>query len=205
MKKYARLSRRILRNLHSVWVRANGDDKTEGLLWYLDAHTTASTIAARYGVTVSQACGVIAALSPGSNWGTNIQDADRLIAAYVLEVKLPVVGTYGRRNVEKARKILQGAAPLTVLGGFKVRAFYSNLLDPTVAGSVTIDRHAKAAAFGRTDSDAKVVKDSEYAFLARHFVKLANDQGILPHQYQAVCWVTWRRLRGQLDQQDIPF
>lgn len=42
-------------------------------------------------------------------------------------------------NVHKARRILSGEAPLTVLGGAKVRAFYRSLM--LVPGAVCVDNH----------------------------------------------------------------
>ena len=54
-------------------------------------------------------------------------------------------GTLGnvglKSNVDKALAILNGAAPLDILGGDKVRTFYGNIVNPWGEG-VTIDRHA---------------------------------------------------------------
>jgi len=161
-------------------------------------------------VTLEQAAGVIASLSPGCQWGRNLQDADQLIAAHVAWKRLPNVGSYGRRNIVKARKILDGDSPFDVLPetGPKTRAFYSLIVNPANATTVCIDRHAKAVAVNRVGSGVdrtNVVRASEYEFYAWHYRAIAERLGLLSHQLQAVTWVCWRRLHGNLDQTDLPF
>lgn len=51
----------------------------EGLHWYQNAHDTAQGFADKYGVTIEQAAGVIAVLSPDTRWGRNVAEADRLL------------------------------------------------------------------------------------------------------------------------------
>ena len=35
-------------------------------------------------------------------------------------------------------------------------------------------------------------------------MKGAEKQRCLPNQFQSVCWTTWRRLNGVLEQEDLP-
>jgi len=213
MKKRKRTawSRRIERNILACYYRASVDDRAEGLYWYETAHNDAKTLSERHDVTLEQAVGVIAALSPGRQWGLNLLDEDQLIAAYVAGKRLPGVGSYGRRNIVKARKILDGESPMDVLPvtGPKTRAFYTLILDPTDATTVCVDRHAKAVAVNRLGSDidgSNVVHVSEYEFYAWHYRAIAERLGLLSHQMQATTWVCWRRLHGNLNQLDlIPF
>jgi len=204
-RRYTRPSRRINRNLSAVWSLATPDEVAHGIRWYREANSTARELAERYGVTLPQAVGVIAAISPGSRWEKNLEDAEALLAAYVYAEPLPAVGTYGRRNVEKARAILRGGDPLEILGGLKVRAFYANILNPDTPGPVTVDRHARGAAYQlRGDAAAEIRSDAEYRYLADHFARGARKVGLLPHEYQATLWVTWRRL-GASPSQEVPF
>ena len=200
-------SRRFARNLSACWKRANPSHMNQGLTWYARANTTAGEFAIRFDCSVEQACGVIAALSPGRNWDLNLLDAGQFIEAWSKGERgrdLPRVGSYGRRNLAKAGKIMQGKLPLDVLRGLKVRAFYSCMIDPENSRDVCVDRHAKSAAYGRKLGDREsVVKKSEYSHLAEHYRKLAESVGILPHQAQAVIWCVWRGLKGNLDQQDL--
>ncbi len=213
-KKYNRWSQRIERNILSVYIRANDYDRAEGLHWYQQAHDTAKVISDKLKVTLPQAIGVIAALSPGRQWGMNLLEAEDFIKAYMKGLRgrdLPIVGTYGYRNIRKAIRILEGKPPMDVLGGNKVRSFYQNILDPKGSLEVTIDRHAKGLAIrsnsikGATNEEDANVTNAEYPYYAKHYIKLAERLGLIPNQLQAICWVTWRRLRGNLEQSDLPF
>jgi hypothetical protein len=162
----------------------------------------------------------MAALSPGSAWEKNIQDCETFLNEWsngARGKRLPLLGSYGWRNIVKASKIASGAEPLEVLGGNKVRAFYACLIDPQNTSDVCIDRHAKCAAIGEKLTDSRslesigrykadsLVRPSEYTALARHYITSARKARILPHQFQAIIWVVWRRLGGNLAQSDLPF
>lgn len=216
MKRYTRWSKRIERNILAVYHRANDDDKLGGMTWYLDAHEVARGLAEKHGVSVEKAVGTIAAISPGNNWGRNVMEADEFISAHVKGYKLPMVGIYGRRNVAKARRILNGESPQAVLHtktGPKVWAFYSNILAPLDSRELTVDRHAKALAYDlpskrkgfASDDKLSVVGRAEYRYLVRHYQVIAERLGLVPHQLQAICWVTWKRLEGRLTQAEVPF
>lgn len=209
-----RLSKRLLRNILACYHRASDTDRREGLYWYETAHNDAQALAERYGITVFQAAGVIAALSPSNTWGGNLIDADILLGAWRAGKRLPSVGVYGMRNVEKAGRILNGQGNgLAVLSQFnestgpKTWAFYQLIAEPLACELVCIDRHAKAVAVNRASDDSarSLVGRSEYRQLARHYTHVAGLVGLLPHQVQAICWVTWRRLQGALNQIDLPF
>lgn len=214
-RKYTRWSRRIERNILSVYVRANEHDRAEGLYWYANAHDSCRVMAGKLGVSMAQAAGVVAALSPGLNWGLNLLQAELFIGEWVKGARgkdLPMVGVYGYRNVRKSIRILQGDNPREVLGGgMKTQAFYDNILAPLESKGVAIDRHAKGLALrsnsarGATATQDAIVTPSEYPYYVRHYVGIAERLGLIPHQLQAVCWVTWRRLKGNLEQNDLPF
>ena len=209
-KRYRRWSRRIERNLLTVYYRANEYDREEGMYWYANAHYTAQFMADKHNVTLWQACGVIAAISPGLNWGINLIQADLFISEWQAGVRgyyLPTVGTYGYRNVHKAVRILKGESPDAVLGGPKVRAFFYCLLEPK-SNEVCVDRHAKCAAYNiveNRDANALVREGREYEYLAWHYKVLAERLGLVPNQFQAIVWTCWRRLKGLLEQADLPF
>lgn len=73
---------------------------------------------------------------------------------------MPLLGSYGRPNMRKAWRILKGEQPLAVLGGDKVRAFYSLMINPDNSEDVCIDRHAVSLWYGSKLGD--------------NYVKLAN-------------------------------
>jgi hypothetical protein len=199
------LSRKITNNLLRLWESRTETDESEGLLWYARANRRGQELSQRHDVTISQAIGVIAVLSPGCEWGKNLQYADELLAAWNSGRRgseLPMVGVYGNRNLDKAKLILAGHDPMVVIpdSSKKVKAFYSCLLQPNDSLSVVIDRHAKCAALnlrsekkGSASQDV-TVRSGEYDYLSRHYVKLADRFGVLPSQLQAVIWCQWKRL-----------
>lgn len=203
------ISARLMRNLRACYLRASAEDMREGLTWYARANDAARAMSLKYGIPTESVCGVIAAFSPGRNWELNLVDAEVFLQEWANGArgsKLPRVGSYGQRNLTKASKIASGKLPLDVLGGLKVRAFYGCLANPLEETLVCVDRHAKSAAFGVKLADKKsVVTVAEYPWIAEHYRREALRAGVLPHQYQAVVWVVWRRLRGVLEQNDLPF
>jgi hypothetical protein len=188
------------RNLLDTLAGASADAEHEGAGWYLAAHSIAADMAARHGLTVAQAAGVLAALSPQCGWAENIRLAD-------------VACGEGRASghtadaCRKADAILAGADPFTVLGGRKVRSFYTNILRPTTPGPVTVDRHAVDMLCGRRGAveDRVLERVGAYARCAAVIRGVARDLGIRPHEVQAIAWVAWRQLHDVAYRYDMEF
>lgn len=202
----------IAANLEACWNRASANDLEEGMKWYARANALCYSIGAKYNLPGNAVCGIMAALSPGSKWERNIEDTYTFCDEWANGARgkrLPLVGSYGWRNIVKASKIASGKPPLEVLGGNKVRAFYECLSDPENSQAVCIDRHAKYAAYGYFMGDKEsIVRNSEYGILAKHYIRAAKLQGVRPHEYQGTIWTCWRRLKGllnQLDLEEVPF
>lgn len=206
--KYSRWSKRIERNILSVYHQATDHDMDEGLFWYQRAHDEIQLVANRHGITIKQACGVVAAISPGLSWGLNILQADKFIYAWVGGKRgkdLPMVGAYGMNAIRKALRMLEGEEPLKVFSektGPKTYNFYLNLIDPQ-SEEVTIDRHAKGAAYLVTGEKNAIVGRKEYGYLAGHYQTLAERLGLIPNKLQAICWVTWKRIKDLKG--EVPF
>ena len=192
-------SRKFECNILRVYNDARPEEREAGLHWYLNANRAAAGIAERYGITVEQSAGVIAALSPGLEWGLNISHADQLIAAWREGKQIPLVGTYGWNNIRKAQRILEGENPAEVLNsrtGPKTHAFYHCIARPDRSQHVTIDRHAACLAhyelFDRKKRSS--VSIHQYAFYAWHYKRIAERLGLRPHQLQAITWTVWKRI-----------
>jgi hypothetical protein len=179
--------------------------------WYSSAHDMAHTIG---GGDTRKGSGIIAALSPLSNWERNIAQAHELIKTG------NVAGALIPANVEKARRIHLGEDPSAVLGGHKVTNFFHNINDPSSADHVTIDRHAYDIAVGNpfvgvgggkakrniTEGPSGHTPMSEDLGLSslgryKHFVHAystaAGELGVdLPHKVQATTWVQHRGAIG---------
>jgi hypothetical protein len=198
-------ARKIKANILKVYNQASDAERSAGMYWYETAHNDARAIAEKNGVTVQQACGVIAAISPGLEWGLNLIQANEFVRAFKAKRKLPQVGVYGQKNVIKAKRILQGENPYDVLPltGPKVRAFYYCISEPLTAESVCIDRHARCLAYYKlSDRTAtSIVRPAEFRRLAAVYAQLASELGLRPHQLQAITWVTWKRIVSE----EVPF
>lgn len=179
-----------------VYDAADEKEKKTGMEWYAKAKEQCSDLADTHGITTSQAAGVVAALSPGREWGKNCFDAWTLLNDVSRGLRgrdLPLVGSYGWRNVEKAEAILLGGLPLEVLRGEKVRAFYWNILHPEDSQVVTIDRHAASVACGMRLGEKDLrISPTRYADLSFVYQEAALRRQLLPSQIQAVTWVAWR-------------
>lgn len=181
-------------NVRGLFASAFERDRQEGAIWYAHANTFGWGLVQKYGLWISQACGIIAAMSPATAWETNMLNAemfcenpDRRVHRFL-------------DSDRKARKIIEGANPVDVLGGNKVLSFYQNVSAPLSSTAVTIDRHAHDAAIGRvaTARERDALKDPLlYNKIADAYRVIAHDHGILPHQVQATIWLSWRtRKRG---------
>lgn len=179
-----------------AYYRATPDEYAQGTAWYggqarqvCDDIRAAAT--AVHGLTISHrtAAGILAALSPATGWGDNTAGAIEFICTGHMSAQTPLFN-------ERATAILNGADPADVLGGRKVRSFFANLSEPGFPGAVTIDRHALSLVFGRPLSEREqktLLSLGAYTFVAAAYRAAARRIGILPHELQAITWLTWRR------------
>lgn len=178
-------------NILRVWETASPAERADGRDWYPAANRLAMELDGSS--TGRVGAGVLAALSPITGWAQNVTLARRAFAAGRLEG-----GTLGT-SVRRANAILDGADPLDVLGGDKVRNFFAAIADPACTVSVCVDRHAHDVAVGRvcTDADRRVLgRVDGYASFARAYARAGAVLGETPATVQAVTWVAWRRSKG---------
>lgn len=198
------MTRTNVNNIKAIYQLATLTEQQDGIAWYPAANQIAISLADRHEISEEQAIGVIAALSPRNRWERNVEDADRLIAAYNAggpeQAELTKVCTFGG-NKAKAIRVLELSratgldAVRAILSGPKLREFASCIqgLD-----DVCIDGHAfciwAANRTGVKDVPAIGVK-------LRRQIKLdyrvaADELGIKPSELQAITWVAWRRIHG---------
>lgn len=189
-------------NLRKVYESATLEEVGAGTGWYgpvsdiILADVVHAASVGGFTITRRQAAGIVAALSPGTDWAINI----------AASVHVAETGTghshQSADNNNKALRILGGADPTDVLGGRKVRSFFVNLDKPSCHGPVTIDRHALSILCGRplSERELKVLsKHGVYTYAASVYRALARDLGIAPHVLQAITWVRWRNLKDAGD------
>lgn len=174
--------------------------------WYQDANEHAQYISLVTGVSLIQACGVLAALSPLKSW-----DINKRIALEFIQGKKP---EHTRTMVGKARDILKTHDVneiCDILNGQKITSFFLNIYNPTDSTVLTIDRHAISICLGRslrTDENyGMTVK--QYTFFQECFRLAGIKAGIEPIKIQAITWETWRRLKRpqtqQINEIEVPF
>lgn len=177
-------------NIRAAWDAATPDDLAKGLAWYANARREGRSL----GVTLHRGVGVIAALSPLQGWDTNIKLAHNLAAVHAAGMPCPDSGYGFKRNTQKAWAILNGAKPLDILSGPKVRSFYRNILG--CADSVTVDRWAVRIALGDPKADG-LVPSGQYDEMADAFRRVASELGITARDLQAATWVWIRRVHAR--------
>lgn len=102
-----------------------------------------------------------------------------------------------RANQIKALWLLQGVDESIVIGGPKVAAFIDNILYYATSQNVTVDSHAIQAWFGKMDAGTYSVPDRAYDLIRADYVKAAEVVGITPLQFQAIVWLTKKRLQEE--------
>jgi hypothetical protein len=182
-------------NILKVYRSASADDVAVGMRWYRDARSLCVSLAHEYNCTEIAAIGVMAALSPRTNWDRNVMLGTTCIRDGFIDA-----GTIGQ-NMVNACRIMNGAAPLDVFKGNKVRAFYSTILDPENDELVVVDAHALSIAIGRTMSAKEqgvLARVGVYEHISALYREAAEILGILPSQVQAVTWVAWRNIKKKI-------
>lgn len=169
----------------------------DGLDWYENARRFCAGIGRPYGLSVESTAGALAALSPQVSWDVQTAWAPAILDAWKQGAPILPGPGYGR-NRAKAARILDGAPPLDVLGGPKVRAFYRSIVSAGATDAVCIDRHAWAIAGG---GPALKLTDKRYREAARAYVDAAAAlraafpelaPSLTAARVQALTWVWWR-------------
>jgi hypothetical protein len=118
------------------------------------------------------------------------------------------------RNVEKAERIRRVSKRADYLdlvqpqpaSGWKIGSFYRNIVDPDDGEPVTIDRHAIAVAIGHAPSGREQnLTAYRYRCLAEAYRQVAAERGLTPNAVQAITWCEYRRTKGDLHQEPLPF
>lgn len=187
-------------NVLAVYNGASARNMRDGLSWYLDAHNFCRVAGGGRRKHLSRNAGIVAALSPMNGWENNKRKASQLISQRgVVEFNNGSNGIGIGNNVVKAIAIYNGANPLDILGGDKVRAFYQTILDPTADIDPVIDRHAFDIAVGERTSDKRrgiLSRKGVYSEFAHVYREAAKVAGIGSAQMQAITWLQWRESVG---------
>lgn len=174
--------------------KATSDQVEDGMSWYRDAHNVCLRMALSHDITVEQAAGIIASLSPLTPWMRNLQLAEMLLDEP--GERLPTL----QGSAAKASAILSGSDPWAVLTSQKVRAFFEGILYNGATDAVCVDRHALSVAHGGTvPKQQQGMTPKQYGAIAAAYVDAASQVGIPAAKLQAITWVTWRSAHNITD------
>lgn len=189
-------------NIKAIFKLATAAERVDGSVWYPIARDIAQNLSDEYGVSLTQAIGVIAALSPRNKWNRNVIDSESLIAAYIADPESAAtvkVCTFGA-NKAKAIKVLNASdadldAVLAILSGPKLREFASSIYG---LDDVCIDGHAYCIwTGGRTSlKDVPAIGVKLRKEIKADYRAAALDLGLTPSACQAITWCAWRRIHG---------
>lgn len=186
-------------NIAHVYSLASADDIEDGKHWYKDANKLAQLGSVYYGLTLAQSAGLLAVFSIDCTWDKTIADYHYFLSHNGEQF----TGRYGM-VFNKALAIYRDRASIEdVLKGDKARkiyCFWQNILNPADDTRVTIDRHAVRIAYDPYSD--RPVERKLYNSLAKYRVwetayrdaNKAINAGLLPHQLQAITWVTFQRI-----------
>ena len=196
------------RNILNEYFKSSVEEKTLGKLFYPNANSIARDIGYYLNINGDEGldigAGIIAALSPQTEWLRNIT-----LAFEFAETKYAKKQTKANNN--KALKILDGQDPMEVLGpeAFKVKAFYRAIRDPygnnliaNVSGFpnniiklAVIDRHAGGVYFGIPLVESERKQLSNWKVMQRisnAYIKVAQGLYIPLNELQSVTWHSFR-------------
>lgn len=197
--------RTMTANLRRLYRRATPEDVAQGSAWYPNARKIVAEWSTHYGYPVETVACVIAAISPQCPWERNLIIADDVLAG-----RAPSIGAI-RLNVVKAQR-LRDETGSTLLahadermarhfpGGPKVTCFAANLAGDS--SLVTVDTHAAQAAIGDPIVFPQL-RWNRYALIAHAYIDVAHSVGLTPADFQAILWVTWKRIYPAANKRSI--
>ena len=193
-------TRKTVNNILRVFDQCNDEDKKE---WYQEAHEYANSLScisesSKYKVSLVQACGIIAALSPLKSWDENKVISRSFIMegigkhTQVMTNKAKAIVNLDQNDPEIEERIVE------ILNGNKISAFFLNILKPTQSNVLTIDRHAICIALGRIASENEMhLTTNQYRFFEMCFTIAGVKRDVPPILMQSATWCAWRRIKNR--------
>ena len=189
----AKLSVRQQANRILKWYKlASKQQVIEGMHWYNDAHVLASTLAAKYGISVLQVAQVISVLSPQKKWDTNKKETIALLHWHFTG-DAPKFGLFATAfTIAECHNILRGNF-LIPTRRTKTYSFADNIAYLEHSTEITIDRHALRVCYDDTSAKIDKVGINDYKYARQAYQQVADSLGIKAYQLQAITWVTYKQ------------
>jgi hypothetical protein len=194
-------AKKCINSIVRFYKQATTIEIKDGKNWYTEANQYCRELAQRFNITIQQAAGIIAVFSPQAGWVEN----KRYTVTYLLN---PALQLRSLPQQIKANKIITLKSETDIYNvlstqdkAFKTKAFFVNMLNPDIVTGVTIDRHAIAICLQHPANvyalgvEYSQLTKQQYNFFEQCYMNAAKILGVLPHELQAITWVTYRRLR----------
>ena len=163
--------------------------------WYFDENNWIEQNSK--GLEMFKACGIFAALSPQMSVPRNRD----LFKFYLLHG----TANHYKTLVKKCNDIMKAKnekEAIQILNGKKITSFYLNLLHPNKETKVTIDRHAVSCLTQKPNKVYAIndkplqMTNNQYNFFENVYKEVSYELNVLPHELQAIAWVSYRQLRN---------
>lgn len=182
-----------------------------GKRWYPNANKYAAGLAAKHGVSMEQAVGVISAVSPRTPWPRNRALAERVLSQYKQHDGLSAedaaarIGGGFKANLAVGVRIARGESIEATLTGTKRRCFFNNILAPGRTEDVTVDTWMQRAVMrtSSTGMDLDAAQDfiganraatngagAGYLAITQAARALADKHDLAPDEVQSAYWIS---------------
>lgn len=188
---------RGVENIKAVYNEATEEEKEFWGKWYFNSKENVRTLAERHDIDFVVTAAVVAVLSPGNKWKSNLVAADRVIQMFKNPSLEIAVNAYGS-NVVKAMKILK-SGDISWVTGPKVSVFLSSLTDPTFTQDMLVlDSHAINIWFGikRSLKQTPNISSKLRAKILDDYKTAASELGVGLQALQATTWYIWKSLKN---------
>jgi len=178
-------------NILKVLAAAEAGERDYWGKWYHHAKDDVAMMAAHYGLEFETVAAIVAVLSPGNKWASNVGAADAVLSGHTQVAAYPA-------NIAKAKKIL-ATGDTSIVTGPKVTVFFRSLVDPTsVENEMVLDGHAINIWRGeRRPLKGQVSPTkSERAQMLADYAEAAKRSGMTIQGVQALTWYCWKYAEG---------
>lgn len=174
-------------NIMTVYNQATPEEKEYWGKWYHNAKSDVEDLALAFKLPFPVAAAIVAVLSPGNKWNSNLSAAEKLLRG---EEK---INAYPRQAA-RAKEILKKGDTKLVTGP-KVTVFFKSLMDPSsVEKDMVLDGHAINIWRGAKENlkGLKNPSAKERAQMIQDYQEAAKQLGVSVQAVQATTWYIWK-------------
>ncbi len=174
-------------NIITVYNQATPEEKEYWSKWYHNAKSDVEDLARDYGLPFPVVAAIVAVLSPGNKWTSNLTAASRLITGS------DKVNSYPRQ-ILRAKEILK-TGDTSLVSGPKVTVFFNSLMNPKmVEKDMVLDGHAINIWRGQKLNlkGISTPGGKERSEMVRDYHTAAEQLGVPVQAVQAVTWYIWK-------------